>query len=142
MRRFNYPVTLSEGEDGRWLVRFPDLIGAATDGATRDEALEKAADCLEEAIAGAMVARESIPEPSSARGRPVVGPGALIAAKAALYEVMRKTRTSNVELARRLGVAEGEVRRMLDPRHATKIGRIEEALRLLGQRLVVEVAAT
>jgi hypothetical protein len=38
------------------------------------------------------------------------------------------------------GRAEGEVRRMLDPRHATKIGRLEEALATLGKRLVVEVA--
>jgi antitoxin HicB len=141
MRRFAYPVSLVEDEDGRWLARFPDLVGAATDGATREEALASAADCLEEAIAGAMVAREVIPSPSPARGRTVVGPGALIAAKAALYESMRDSRIANVELARRLAVAEGEVRRMLDPKHATKIGRIEEALRLLGQRLLVEVGS-
>lgn len=38
-----------------------------------------------------------------------------------------------------MGVRESEVRRMLDPRHATKIGRLEDALARFGKRLVVTV---
>ena len=97
-------------------------------------------DEFKEAIAGCMARREDIPSTSAARGRPVVTPGAVISAKAALYTAMRAEGVSNSALARTLGCAEGEVRRMLDPRHATKIGRLEEGLAALGKRLVVEVA--
>ena len=47
---------------------------------------------------------------------------------------------SNVELARRLGLEEKAVRRLRDPLHRSHIGAVEAALRVLGQRLVVDVA--
>lgn len=46
---------------------------------------------------------------------------------------------TNVQLARKLACDEREVRRMLDPRHPTKLPRIKEALEVLGKRLVVGV---
>ena len=141
IERYAYAVVLSTDDDGRVMAVFPDLDGAATDGADRAEALAEAADCLEEAIAGCMSRREDIPSASPAKGRPVVTPGAVISAKAALYTAMQSQGISNSALARALGCAEGEVRRMLDPRHTTKIGRLEEALTALGKRLVVEVAS-
>lgn len=62
-----------------------------------------------------------------------------MAAKAALYLALRESGMTNVQLARKLGCDEREVRRMLDPRHATKLPRIKEALEALGKRLVVGV---
>ncbi len=44
---------------------------------------------------------------------------------------------SKSELARRLGVRETEARRILDPMHATKLPRLQEALVIFGKRLVV-----
>jgi len=140
MTRFAYPVELVPDEDG-FLLRFPDLPEALTDGSTKAEALIEAIDCLEEAMAGRIARRDPIPVPSSAYGRPLVAPGALIAAKAALYDAMRAAGLSNVAMAAQLGVAESEVRRMLDPRHATRISRLEGALAILGQRLIVSVEA-
>ncbi|MDP6344753.1 MAG: type II toxin-antitoxin system HicB family antitoxin [Alphaproteobacteria bacterium] len=118
-----------------------DLPGAVTDGADRSEALREAADALEEAIAACMAGHEDIPRPSPARGRAIVVPGTLIAAKAALYEAMREKGVGNVELGRRLGVAETEIRRCIDPRHATRISRLDAALAALGRRLIVTVDA-
>ena len=85
--------------------------------------------------------REEIPAPSPARGRPAAVPGAVLAAKAALYEALREERLSNSAFAAAMGVQESEVRRMLDPRHATKIGRLEEALARFRKRLVITVEA-
>ena len=62
-----------------------------------------------------------------------------MAAKAALYLAMQEAGMSNVQLARKLGCDEREVRRMLDPRHPTKLPRIKEALEVFGKRLVVSV---
>lgn len=139
--RFAFPVDLEPDEDDRVVARVADVPGCVTDGATREEALHEADDALEEALAVLIELRRDIPEPSPARGRPLVAPGALMVAKIALYTTLRTTGTSNVALAQRLGVAETEVRRMLDPRHNTKIGRIEQALALFGQRLVVSLEA-
>lgn len=139
--RFTYPVTLEAEPEGGYSVAFPNLPEALTHGRDRAEALTQAADCLEEALANRIVERLDIPRPSAAKGRPTVAPGAVIAAKAALATALAESGTTRNALARALGVQAVEVRRMLDPRHATKIGRLEEALAILGQRLVVTVEA-
>ena len=139
--RYSYPIDLHKEREGGYSVTFPDFDEAFTDGESFREAIEEAADCLEEALAGRMARREDIPAPSPARGRPAVVPGAILSAKTALYEALREQRLSNSAFAVALGVQESEVRRMLDPRHATKIGRLEEALARFGKRLVITVEA-
>jgi len=52
---------------------------------------------------------------------------------------MRELGVGNSELARRLGVTEAVVRRILDPNHATKTAKLEAALEALGQRVVMGV---
>jgi len=64
---------------------------------------------------------------------------ARMSAKAALYIAVRETGISKSELARRLGVDEKEIRRMLSPRHQTKLLRIEQALSALGYQLSVSL---
>ena len=75
------------------------------------------------------------PGQGTARG----GSRRVLAAKAALYEALREERLSNSAFAAAMGIQESEVRRMLDPRHATKIGRLEKALARFKKRLVVTV---
>ena len=85
---------------------------------------------------------ECIPIPSARRtGEHHVAVPAATAAKAALALALAGSGLSRVALAQRLGVDEKAVRRMLDPRHRTAVGRIEAALRALGQALVVETRA-
>jgi len=54
---------------------------------------------------------------------------------------MREAGISKVQLAKRLGVDEKEVRRLLDPHYGSKLPRIAKAIGLLGQRLVIGVEA-
>ena len=136
---FRYPVRLSRSPDGRFLVTFPDLPEALTDGGDRAEALAEAADCLEEALFRRIREGEVISGPSPARGRPLVSAGATVTAKAALYLAMHEARISKVALAQRLGCDEKVVRRLLDPAHPSKISSLEQALAALGQRLEVRV---
>ena len=48
---------------------------------------------------------------------------------------------SRRRLARELDVSESEVRRMLNPDHATKAATIDRALRRMGKRLSVTIEA-
>ncbi|OGT32965.1 MAG: hypothetical protein A2W28_12025 [Gammaproteobacteria bacterium RBG_16_51_14] len=137
-----YPAKVEQDDKGRVLVTFPDIPHAATDGSTLDEALEEAIDCLEEAIAGYIYRNELIPAPSRIkRGQYTVSLCAQMALKALLYQSVREEGISKVELAERMGINEREVRRMLDPRHGSKLPRIEEALHVLGRHLIVRVEA-
>ena len=137
---YNYPAAIERDEDGRHVVSFPDFGWGATDGATRDEALAEARDLLRELIAATMREGGALPEPSPAgKRRPMVVPPVQIALKAAFYEAWREAGVSKRRLALDLDVAESEVRRMLNPDHATKAAAIDGALRRLGKRLTVTV---
>ena len=137
---YDYPAVIERDEDGRYVVAFPDFGWGATDGATRDEALAEARDLLRELIAATMREGGDLPEPSRAtKRRPLVVPPVAIALKAALYEAFRNAGMSQRHLARDLEVAESEVRRMLNPDHATKAGAIDRALSRLGKRVSVTV---
>jgi antitoxin HicB len=63
----------------------------------------------------------------------------LMATKAALYLAMREAKMSNVKLAKQLGCDEKDVRRMLDPRHSSRITALQRALAVLGKKIVVAV---
>ena len=140
MRKFTYPAIMQPEEGVGFTVRFVDLPEAITSGGDRRDALIQAADCLEEAVAGRIADGLDIPVPSQPkRAHLAVSLPGLMAAKASLYLALRDSAISRVQLARRLGVDEKEVRRMLDPRHPTKLPRIEAALAVLGKRLVVSL---
>ncbi len=141
MRTFVYPAKFERGDNsGVLVVTFRDVPEAITQGNGEKDALWQAADCLEEAIAGRIADGREIPKASRAvRGERLIPLPAPMAAKAALYLAMKEAGMSNVQLARKLGCDEREVRRLLDPRHPTKLPRVKEALEVLGKRLVVSV---
>jgi len=140
MFQFIYPAKIKKDDAGFFLVTFPDIPFAATDGETMAEALEEARDCLEEAIAVSIAENLDFPLPSSIRKRHHSIPlTARMSAKAALYIAVRATGINKSARARRLGVDEKEIRRMFSPRHQTKLPRIEQALLVLGYQLSVSL---
>lgn len=140
---FAFPADLEESFSGTVIVSFPDLPEALTEGADVAEAVARAADCLEEAIAARMVNREDIPEPSRNRaGKIIVMLPAATAAKAALYVAMREAGISNVALGRRIGVDERQIRRLIDPRHRSNLADIDRALMSLDRRLEIDLGPT
>lgn len=140
MSVFSYPAKFSAGRGGRVLVEFVDLPRVATDGKTEGEAMTEAIDALGSDLSIRLSRREEIPSPSSPkRGQRMVPVPLWLAPKLALSQAMGDQGVNNSELARRLGVHERVVRRMLDPRHATKAERIQAALAVLGKQLSVEV---
>ena len=135
----SYPMSFTwNDEDRAYHIRCRDLPEVLSSGATKAEACEMAADALEVAIAGRIEDEEKIPASSKPRkGERLVPLSAQLAAKVAVYCAWREAGISKVALAKKLGIAEGEARRILDPRYGTKLDRLEAALAALGQRLVI-----
>ena len=142
MFSYSYPANITRDKACRFLVTFPDFPRSATDGKSLTEALEEAPDCLGSEIAFRMDEREEIPRPSPLkRGQRSIPVPLYLAPKMALYLAIREQRLNNSELARRLGVTEAVVRRLLDPKHDSKPEKVQAALALLGKRIVISVEA-
>jgi antitoxin HicB len=134
-----YPARLDAEEDGGYVVTFPDFGIGVTQGDNREEALAQAADLLETMVANYMAEGWDLPEPSPARGRPLVRLAPLVAAKAELFRAMQCAGIDKAGLACRLGIAPKDVERLFSIHHKTRLEQIEAALAALGRRLVVSV---
>jgi antitoxin HicB len=140
MKTFMFHAVFESGEKRGLVVSFPDVPEAITQG----EDMADARAMAEEALGLALLTypARGLPLPKAkTRGRTTV-PVAVspdVAAKLAVLEAFLDAAISKAELARRLGKDEKEVRRILDPRHATKLPALMQALRALGKRLVVAV---
>ena len=64
---------------------------------------------------------------------------AVTAPKAALQLAMRQARISRADLAARLGCDEKQIRRLLDPRHGSRLADLQPALAALGKQLAIQV---
>ena len=143
--RFAYPVSatpaarLARGESG-YVIACRDLPEINTQGEAIPEALANAADALDEAIAYRLRENLKLPSPSQPRrGERVVAVPPRMAARAALVLALAEAGIAKVELARRLGINEKDARRLLDPRHNTKLPAIAAALGKLGKQMVISV---
>lgn len=135
-----YPVNLRK--DGKFiLVTFPDIPEAITQGNNRAHALEMAKEALEFALDFYFEGQRPIPPPSRPKQRQaVVELPVSVAAKILLLNEMLRQKVRPIELARRIGTTKQEVNRLTNLKHATKIDRIDAALRALGKRLTLDAA--
>lgn len=140
MRTFAYRARFEPGDRRGVVVSFPDVPEAITEGRDEAEAYAQAEAALGLALLTYPARGLPLPKPH-ARGTGLlsvtVEPG--IAAKLALLEAIREKGLSQRAFARLIGKDEKEARRILDPRHATKLATLTAALRKLGQRLVIGV---
>ena len=137
-----FPARLTPEPEGGFTVTLPDLPEAITCGADESHARSMAAEVLELAIAERMDRGENVPSPGPAgSGEVLVTLRPLLAAKVALYCALARDHVSKSELARRLGVDEAVVRRMLHPRRATRIDNVAAALDALGVSLQVRAVS-
>lgn len=91
MNLFVYPVKLIKQPEGGFTVIFPDLPEAITQGETQIEALNEAADCLEEAIVNRMDKKLKIPVPNVVRhNKHSVSLYPSLAEKTAIYVNLQK----------------------------------------------------
>jgi antitoxin HicB len=136
----DYPVILEAQPEGGFVVTFPDVPEAITQGEDEDEALLYAIDALETALSFYVDDRKPLPLPSKAkRGQRTVCPSALECAKLGVYRAMTEQGIKKSELARRLGWHLPQVDRLFDLKHASRFDQIEAAARALGRHIEVSV---
>jgi len=123
--------------DGRYfLVTFPDLPEAITQGESEAEALKAAKDALETALDFYFESGRIVPSPSALkRGQRFVELPVSLSAKVLLLNEMLRQKIRPAELARRLHTTPQEVNRLINLRHTSKIDGIAEAMKVLGKNL-------
>jgi antitoxin HicB len=135
-----YPIKLSRDDNGTFLVTTPDFPEVATFGEDEADALIRAADAIATAMQGRISDRQDIPRPSAPkRGQKLATLGALTWAKLELYRAMLDTKTNKAALARRLQVHPPQVDRLLDLDHDSRLHQIENAARVMGRELHIEL---
>lgn len=165
-----YEVIFTPDDNGTLLVTCPDLPEVTTFGEDEEDAMQRAVDAVEEALAARITCHEDIPTPSMPaaatyhglrprnlesgvigllttpspreKGRRLVHLPPLTTAKVELYRAARAQGVSKAELARRLGWHGPQVDRLFDLNHRSTIEHIDQALRAIGKRLVVKVENT
>lgn len=138
---FEFPVVLEKAPEGGFVVKFPDVPEALTQGDDETEALARAVDALETALEFYTDEGRDLPKARKPKRRQhVVSPSTLAVLKLEVYQAMREGRVKKTELARRLNWHLMQVDRLLDLHHASRIDQVEAALSALNRRLEVRVA--
>ncbi len=141
MKAYTYRAQFEPGaKRGNVVVSFPDVPEVVTQGRGLADARAMAEESLGLVLLNYLERGKDLPKPR-ARGRNLVEVSVApdVAAKLAVLEAFASAGISKTELARRVGKDEKEVRRILDPKHPTKLPALTAALRVLGKRLVVGV---
>jgi antitoxin HicB len=138
---YSYLAIIEPDPDGGFLVSFPDVPEALTSSDDLAEAKTNASDALGMALRGYLAHGLPLPKPAAraAKGRVEIAVDVTDALKLAVIEAFRASGLSKAEVARRLGKAETEAHRILDPDHHTKVKALDEALALFGKRAVISI---
>jgi antitoxin HicB len=140
MDEFVYPARFTHAPEGGWNIRFRDLPDAISQADEDEDAIDIAEGCLQATIEGRLLYGKEIPKPSEPRpGEVPVSLPIETATKAALLNAVAASGSSRVALAKALHMDEKEMRRMLDPRHSSKLPRIEQVLKALGKQLRISL---
>ena len=133
-----YPAKLTAQREGGFVVTFPDIPEAITQGEDREDALLHARDALESALEFYFEAYRAVPSPSRRkRGQEYVELPSSLTAKVLLLNEMIQQKVRPAELARRIGTTPQEVNRLTNIRHASKIDGIAVAMKALGKTLEI-----
>ncbi|MEY4730133.1 MAG: hypothetical protein RL020_1291 [Pseudomonadota bacterium] len=134
---FIYPIKLKADKvNGGFVVTFPDIPEAITQGDTEAEALLSAKAALESALDFYFEDNRIVPQPSKPkRGQKLVELPASLSAKVLLLNEMITQKVRPAELARRLKTTPQEVNRLTDLHHTSRIDGIAAALQALGKHL-------
>ncbi len=123
-----YPVILEAAEEGGFVVTFPDVPDAITQGDNETEALMMAQDALLTMFDAYMQDRQAIPEASPIGGYPYVALPVISAGKIAIYNAMLAAGMNTADMANHLGINPIMAERLLSLRYKSRVEQIENAL--------------
>jgi antitoxin HicB len=137
---FGYRYTLEPQANGWWLVRFPGIPEALTEGKTLDEARANAHDCVIAALAGYIKAGRPLPrQPAAHSAAERAMLPSLVTAKLAVYQTMRDRGWSRAKLATELGISDNAMQRLLDLHHNSQMRIIDDALAKMDAELSIDL---
>ncbi len=137
MRR--YPITLEPDDNGTLLVTSPAFPEVTTFGADEADAIARAIDAIQEAIAARIDAGEDVPALVNSTSSSAVFLPLLATLKVDLYRALRESGTTRAELMRRLGWKRESVDRLFRLDHASRTDQIEAAFKALGRSVSVKI---
>jgi len=112
-----YPVILEPAEEGGFVVTFPDVPEAITQGDNETDALMMAQDVLVTMFDSYVQDQQTIPEASSVYGQPCIVLPVTLAGKIAQYNTMLAVNMSHDDLALRLDITPTMAERLNDYCH-------------------------
>jgi antitoxin HicB len=140
MTKFAFAAHMEPGVRKRVVVTFPDVPEAVTEGRDEAEARAMAEEALGLALLTYPLRGLPLPKPRPGGKKLVsISPAPDVTAKLALLDAVRAAGMNKADFARLIGKDVREARRILDPRHPTKLPTLTEALARLGKRLVITV---
>jgi antitoxin HicB len=136
-----YPAKFTRDRTaGGFVVTFPDVPEAITQGDTIEEAMAMASDALELALTFYTEEWRDLPVASELRrSMRMVRVPALSEMKFRLYTALRAAGIRKIDLARRMKCSPSQIDRLLDITHHSKLDQIETAFAAIGKRLAIEV---
>ncbi len=135
--KIQYECIVKQDEDGIYLLSFPDMPEAITEGRTLEEALFNAAQVLTLTIEGRIAEGIEIPPPTQGEFKYQVYPSAR--AQAALLIKFNRGDHSVAEVARALETSWPAAARLEDPTHWPTLKQLDKAAKALGKRLVLNL---
>jgi antitoxin HicB len=136
-----YPARVTfDKEEGRYLIEFPDIPEAITEGESLEEAYFNAAEVLTLSIEGRLEEGLEVPEPSPRKkNQKLISPS--VRAQAALLIRWAKAhgKYTTSEVARSLNTSWPAVSRLENPKHWPSLRQLEKVANALGQQLIIEM---
>ncbi|WP_151219282.1 type II toxin-antitoxin system HicB family antitoxin [Citrobacter meridianamericanus] len=129
---------LTPAVEGGFVVSFPDIPEALTQGNTRHDALQAAQTALITAFEFYFDDNEAIPLPSAVGAEDTYVEISLsVASKVLLLNAFLESKITQQVLANRIGRPKQEITRLFDLKHTTKIDAVQIAARVLGKELAL-----
>jgi len=137
---WDFPIELiPDEEDGGFVVTFPDIPEAITQGENREEVFLYAQESLETALMMYIEKQRDLPRPSPAKNHPTISPDALECAKLSIYVAMREQKVPKMELAQRLHWHIPQVVQLFDLDYTSQLAQIEQVAASLGKRVELQI---
>lgn len=132
-----YPALIKKDKGEHYLVTFPDLPEAITEGDTLEEALFNASEVLTLTLEGRAEEEMDIPTPSIIKEAYEIAPSARV--QAALLLRLSRGKRKVADIARALHTSWPSVSRLEDPTHWPSLKQLEKVAATLGKRLVLSL---